>query len=210
MSYLYNTEPDAFEKQLITPNLILRPYQDGDESDFMRLLQENTAYLAPAFSGRLARVRALDDARTQVQQLGTDWNNRRSFDFGVWLKSDNSYIGDIALKNLDRSVPKAELGLYFTAWPATKDLAQEALEAVLHFAFQALEMNKVYLRCTAANESFGRLAERCGFQKEGILRCDYRGADSEELLDLSYYGFTFQDFEEMQAQQQEQNTSAIA
>lgn len=209
MSYLYNTTSEAFDEQLETQHLLLRPYQEGDEQDFMRLLQENMTYLNPAFSGRLTRVRALDDARSQVQQLRTDWENRRTFDFGVWQKEDNHYIGDIALKNLDRSIPKAELGLYFAAWPATRQLAQEALEEVIQFAFNSLGMNKVYLRCTEANDSYGSLAESCGFVKEGILRCDYRGTDSDELLDLTYYGITRHDLEKTQ-QQEEVNSTAIA
>ncbi|WP_299755580.1 GNAT family protein [uncultured Pontibacter sp.] len=208
MSYLYNTLSDALDEQLETRHLLLRPYQEGDENDFMRLLQENLVHLNPAFSGRLARVRALDDARSQVQQLRTDWENRRTFDFGVWQKADNQYIGDIALKNLDRSIPKAELGLYFAAWPATRQLAQEALEEVLGFAFGPLGMNKVYLRCTTANESYGSLALSCGFLKEGTLRSDYRGADSNKLLDLSYYGITRQDYEEV-LQQQEANSTVV-
>lgn len=209
MSYLYNTLPDALDEQLETQNLTLRPYQEGDEDDFMRLLQENLTYLDPAFPGRLARVRVLDDARLQVRQLRSEWENRRTFDLGVWQKADNSYIGDIALKNLDRSVPKAEVGLYFTAWPATRQLAQEALEEVMQFAFSTLGMNKLYLRCTSANESYGILAENCGFQKEGVLRSDYRGTDTADLIDLSYYGLTRTDFEALQ-QQHEQNSTAVA
>lgn len=209
MSYLYNTTSEAFDEQLETRHLHLRPYQEGDEQDFMRLLQENLGHLSPAFSGRMARVRVLDDARMQVQQLRTDWENRRTFDFGVWQKEDNHYIGDIALKNLDRSIPKAELGLYFTAWPATRQQAQEALEEVIRFAFGPLGLNKVYLRCTNANESYGSLAESCGFVKEGVMRCDYRGADSDELLDLSYYGITRQDLEEKQ-QQEKASSTALA
>ncbi|GAB3536128.1 GNAT family N-acetyltransferase [Pontibacter brevis] len=210
MSFLYNTLPDSYEEQLDTEHLTLRPYEEGDESDFMRLLQENTAYLNPAFAGRLARVRVLEDARTQVRQLRTEWDNRRTFDFGVWQKEDNAYIGNIALKNLDRTIPKAELGLYFTEWPNSKQLAQEALEAILQFAFEALKLNKVYMRCTSANESYGALAEKNGFVKEGVLRNDYRGADSDELLDLSYYGLTREDFEARQQEQEQANAAALA
>lgn len=210
MNFLYNTMPDSYEEQLDTEHLTLRPYQEGDENDFMRLLQESTAYLNPAFAGRLARVRVLEDARTQVRQLRTEWDNRRTFDFGVWQKEGNSYIGNIALKNLDRTIPKAELGLYFTEWPNNKQLAQEALQAVLQFAFDSLKMNKVYMRCTNANESYGALAERNGFLKEGVLRNDYRGADSDELLDLSYYGLTREDYEATQQEQEQANAAAMA
>ncbi|WP_299825577.1 GNAT family protein [uncultured Pontibacter sp.] len=210
MSILHETLPESFENKLETKHLLLRPYQEGDENDFMRLLQENSSILNPAFGGRLARVRALDDARIQVKQLRTEWENRKVFDFGVWLKEEHEYIGDIALKNLDHRVPKAELGLYFTSWPDTRELALEALQAILTFAFDTLALNKVYLRCTASNLYFGELAEDSGFLKEGLIRSDYKGADSEELLDLSYYGMTRQDYEQRQRHASHTNSAALA
>jgi [ribosomal protein S5]-alanine N-acetyltransferase len=196
MSFLYNIRSDSFDEKLETQHLLLRPYAEGDEQDFMHLLHEHTsALLSPAFTGRLARVRALDDARVQLAQLRTDWDNRKQFDFGIWLKESNTYIGDIALKNIDRSVPKAELGLYFTDLTDMKPLAREALRAVLGFAFEDVQLNKVYMRCTQQNDICTQLAEQCGFVKEGVLRSDFRGADAEELLDLSYFGMTRDDYE---------------
>lgn len=208
MSYLYNTLSDAFEEQLETEHLVLRPYAEGDEQDFMRLIQESTTALNPAFTGRLARVRVLDDARIQVAQLRTDWDNRKQFDFGVWLKESESYIGDITLKNIDRSVPKAETALYFTNWPDTTDLAQEAFRAILHFAFEDVKLNKVYMRCTRYNAICSALAESCGFVKEGVLRHDFKGADSNELLDLIYYGMTRDDYQQTVQQLRENSTAA--
>ncbi|WP_242926750.1 GNAT family N-acetyltransferase [Pontibacter vulgaris] len=196
MSYLFNILPESFEERLETENLLLRPYQEGDESDFMRLIQENSVKLNPAFSGRLARVRALEDARIQVQQLRTDWDNRKVFDFGVWLKGQDTYIGDIALKNIDHKIPKAEIGLYFTGWPETKSHVQEALYAVLDFAFKTMQLKKVYLRLTQANAFYEEVVLTCGFIKEGVLRNEYRGVDSDELLDLGYYGITLTDYEQ--------------
>ncbi|MFD2066108.1 hypothetical protein ACFSKU_04385 [Pontibacter silvestris] len=55
MSFLYNVLPQCLDKQLYTTNLLLRPYQEGDEHDFMRLVQENTPALDPAFRGRGTR-----------------------------------------------------------------------------------------------------------------------------------------------------------
>lgn len=197
MNFLY-TPTAPYQEQLDTEHLLLRPYQEGDESDFMRLLQESTDYLTPAFVGRLSRVRVPDDARTQVLQLQTDWDSRRAFDFGVWQKTDQAYIGNIALKNLDRSIPKDELALYFGNWPQSKALAQEGLVAVLQFAFEQLQLNKVYMRCTLATEQMGELATENGFTKEGLLRSDYRQVGTNKLHDISYYGMTRPDFEKEQ------------
>lgn len=209
MNALYQTTSGTLVEQLETDNLLLRPYQDGDEEDFMRLLQENAAILNPAFVGRLARVRVLEDARIQVKQLRTAWDNRKMFDFGVWIKDSKKYIGDIALKNLDHHIPKAELGLYFTNWPDTERYAQESLQAILSFGFTTLEFNKLYLRCTVANDFIGEVAESCGFLKEGVLRSDFKGVDSDELLDLNYYGMTRKDYHAL-LQQKEEKESTLA
>lgn len=209
MSLLFNILPESLKERLETEHLILRPYQEGDENDFMRVLQENTTTMYPAFSGRIARVKALEDARIQMQQLRTDWDNRKTFDFGVWMKADNTYLGDIALKNVDHKIPKAEIGLYFTGWPETKELVQEALQTILDFAFHALQLNKVYIRCTASNKFYGELAQENGFVEEGTLRSDFRGADSEELHDLTYFGMTREDFEAQRNQQESKNSPEL-
>jgi [ribosomal protein S5]-alanine N-acetyltransferase len=208
MSFLYNILPGSFEDKLETEHLLLRPYEDGDEQDFMRLIQENSSALCPAFAARLARVRALEDARSQLAQLRTDWDNRKQFDFGVWLKESDTYIGDIMLKNIDRSIPKAEVAHYFTGWPEMNTWAPEAFRAILGFAFEDLQLNKVYMRCTQYNLACSQLAESCGFRKEGVIRSDFRGADSNELLDLNYYGMTRDDYEQA-TQLKESDTKAM-
>ena len=209
MSLLFNILPESLKERLETEHLILRPYQEGDENDFIRVLQENTDALHPAFSGRIARVKALEDARIQMQQLRTDWDNRKTFDFGVWMKADNTYLGDIALKNVDHKIPKAEIGLYFTGWPETKALVQEALQTILDFAFDSLQLNKVYIRCTSNYKVYGELAIENGFVEEGTLRSDFRGTDSQELHDLTYFGMTRDDFEAQRNQQSKNSTELV-
>lgn len=209
MSSLYSILPDSLAERLETNKLILRPYQEGDEGDFMRVLQENSDALNPAFSGRLARIKALEDVRLQMQQLRTDWDNRKTFDFGVWTKADNSYLGDIALQNLDHKIPKAEIGLYFSGWPETRELVQEALHCILEFAFDTLQLNKVYIRCTASNRFYGELAEENGFTEEGTLRSDFRGTDSNELHDLTYFGMTRPDYDALRRQHKSENPATL-
>ena len=80
---------------------------------------------------------------------------------------------------------------------------------MLQFAFDSLKMNKVYMRCTTANESYGALAADSGFLKEGVLRNDYRVSDSDELLDLNYYGLTRGDFEATQQEQEQVDAATM-
>jgi RimJ/RimL family protein N-acetyltransferase len=209
MNFLYTTSQSSFEERLETPHLLLRPYEEGDEQEFLQLVHENTKALNPAFSARVVSIRVLEDARIQLAQLRTDWDNRKQFDFGVWQKENNTYIGNITLKNIERNVPKAEVALYFTHWPDTMVLAQEALTAVIGFAFKSLKLNRIYIRCTQVNMCYAALAESCGFVKEGVLRSDFRGVDSEELLDLSYYGMIREDYEQATQQLKESSSEEV-
>ena len=46
---------------------------------------------------------------------------------------------------------------------------------------------KLFLRTSPANTDACLLAEKCGFEIEGLLRKDYK-TTSGELVDLRYYG----------------------
>ena len=53
--------------------------------------------------------------------------------------------------------------------------------------FRELQFNKLFLRTHPTNTACRMLAERCGFEQEGLIRKDYKTTHGE-LVDLIYYG----------------------
>ena len=52
----------------------------------------------------------------------------------------------------------------------------EAVGALADMALGLLGMERLEIRCDSRNDRSGRVAERCGFQLEGVLRRDSRDA----------------------------------
>jgi RimJ/RimL family protein N-acetyltransferase len=96
-------------------------------------------------------------------------------------------IGFFDVKNIDWSIPKAELGCYIDEGFAAKGLTSELSQVFCHFCFEEYGFEKLFLRTHHTNIAAKRLAEKCGFTLEGTLRWDYR-TTAGELIDLLYYG----------------------
>lgn len=183
----------SVETELITNRLRLRPYQEHDTAAFFSLIQENKTRLAPSFPSRVRVTNRYEEALRLIKRFRVDWQLGQVYAFGIWHKEQNTYIGDISLKNFDHSVPKAEIGYYLAALSEGNGYGTEALRAVTTFAFEKLEVNKLYIRCALQNKRSYELAERCGYQREGLIRHDFRD-HTRQLIDVYYYGITRSDY----------------
>jgi [ribosomal protein S5]-alanine N-acetyltransferase len=181
------------ETILTSADLLLRPYREEDTAAFYQLIQENKARLAPAFPGRIRLTKNLEECRRLLLQFKSDWLLGQVYAFGIWEKASNAYIGEISLKNFDRSVPKAEIGYYLDLQAEGKGYGTQMLRALVRFAFEALNLNKVFLRSAIDNSRSYSLAERCGFRREGLMLQDFRDYQ-HNLIDIYYYGLTRQDY----------------
>jgi diamine N-acetyltransferase len=81
-------------------------------------------------------------------------------------------IGMIALLNIDNRSQKAEMGRVLLADCdyRGKGLGVEMIELLLAFAFQHLNMRRVYCEVFADNAAARHVYQKVGFEVEGILR----------------------------------------
>ncbi|RDC64031.1 GNAT family N-acetyltransferase [Adhaeribacter pallidiroseus] len=181
--------------ELRTERLLLRRYAASDAYDFLQLLLKNQARLSLAFPGRVAMTQKSENAEYFIRQMRADWQSKKVYEFGIWLQDREQYIGDIALKNIEKRVPKGEIGYYLDAAAEGQGLAGEALRAVINFGFDNLALNKLFIKMPIQNQRSYHLAERCGFTREGLLRQDFRSDEKTGLVDVYYYGMTRTDYE---------------
>lgn len=182
--------------ELRTNRLLLRRYQETDAPAFLTLLQENKDRFSLAFPGRVAMNQKLVNAEYFIRQMMADWQLKKVFEFGIWHQETTQYIGDIALKNFEKRVPKAEVGYYLDGASEGQGLAAEALRAVTAFGFDTIGINKIFIKMPVQNYRSYQLAERCGFIREGLLRQDFRSDEKTGLVDVYYYGMTRNDYQQ--------------
>jgi RimJ/RimL family protein N-acetyltransferase len=86
-------------------------------------------------------------------------------------KSDGAFVGFVYLNNIDWFARNAEFGILIGERRRHgKGLARDALELVVGYAFETLNLHKIYLRAVAFNKRALRLYRAFGFAEEGIQR----------------------------------------
>jgi RimJ/RimL family protein N-acetyltransferase len=100
---------------------------------------------------------------------GTDERNKH---FVIETK-EGVYLGGIGLHNINWNDRNAEVGIVIGKkeyW--NKGYGTDAMMTILDFAFNRMNLYRVYLRVYDFNQRGVRSYEKCGFKKEGVLRED--------------------------------------
>ncbi len=94
-----------------------------------------------------------------------------SYELGVTLSENDEVIGMIGLKNIDRGNKlSAEIGYWLGKKYWRQGMISEAANLILDFAFNDINLNKVFAKVMEPNEASVKLLEKLGFKKEGLLR----------------------------------------
>jgi len=183
----------AIPHQIETPRLLMRTYQLPDASVLTEIFRKERDRLRDDFPSRASLVTEAE-VETFFFYTMRQWRARTAVYFSLWTKVSPTYVGEVGIKEIVWTIPKADLSYFLTKEAEGKGLATEAVRALVHLAFDALHIHKLQIRCAVENVRSQRVAERCGFLREGVLRSDAVRADGKTLVDLVYYGMTHQDF----------------
>lgn len=98
-------------------------------------------------------------------------------------KTSLKYLGQCNLMMIDHGARKAEMAIVMSPEHHGKGCAREAIALLLSFAFDQLNLNRVFLKVDEENTRAIRLYEYCGFRHEGRLRQEvYRDGGYHDLL----------------------------
>lgn len=86
-------------------------------------------------------------------------------------RSDQTLIGAITLDNIRRGPAQAGTLGYWTGAPfARQGFMREAIEAVVHQAFNRLDLSRIEAACLPENAASRGLLEKSGFKYEGVAQ----------------------------------------
>ena len=167
-------------------NLTLRPLNSEDTARFFDLLDRNRAHLTDYFPQTIATVINLQACTDYIHKKMEEEAEKDCYCF-VLEDESGGLQGYITIKNIDWTVPKCELAYFIDKDHKGRGIMSNALSAVVAHCFNDLQMNKVYLITALDNHPSRKLAEKTGFEVEGILRNNFK-LSSGALVDMAYYG----------------------
>jgi ribosomal-protein-serine acetyltransferase len=182
--------------ELETQRTILKKYNAKDGEIFFAFVGKNKDRMLNSFPIILSSIHDEFSVNYFIKRKIEEWDERSAFNFAIWHKENGNYIGHISIKNIDWMIPRGELAYIISEEYEGKGIMSEAVKTLIRFGFSELLLSKLFLRILTDNEKSIRLAEKCGFSKEGLLRKDHR-TFMGELVDLYYYGLTKEDYQKI-------------
>lgn len=168
--------PDEFE----TERLLVRTPRSGDGAAVFEAVVETLAELRtwPA-SLPWALGEPSVEASEEFCRCGQEaFLARRDLPMLMFLKAGNVYVGGTGLHRIDWNVPKFEIGYWCRRRFQGQGFTSEAIGGLVHFAQTHLGARRLETLPDAENLASRRVAERCGFTLEGILRNERRAPES--------------------------------
>src|SRR5204862_7847414 len=90
--------------------------------------------------------------------------------YGLVTNKENEFVGTAGLRDIDSEHGQAEMGFWIAVDCWGRGYATEAAQALLEFGFGILQLNRIYAHHMLRNPASGRVLEKVGMKKEGILR----------------------------------------
>jgi RimJ/RimL family protein N-acetyltransferase len=149
---------------LETPRLILRRFRDSDLASFMAYRNdlEVARYQSWESISRPEAAKFIAQQGRHRPGVPGKW-----FQFAAELKAGGELAGDCALLVI-RTTPRiGEIGYTFARAYQHSGLATEAARAVIDFAFDVLELNRVIATTDCRNVPSVALMERLGMKRAG-------------------------------------------
>ena len=179
----------------LTDRLIIREYIRSDLDDFLEVVRQpeiyDTTYGIPK---EYPKRRAKEWFRFIKNNMRT----MQSFEFGMFLKNDERYIGNIGLINISSNHNHADISYYIDTNFRNSGFTTEAALEMLHLGFDIFGFEKISGLCMSVNLPSRKVKEKIGMKYEGTLRNDlykdgiYYDIDHLSILRNEYYSMNNQ------------------
>jgi RimJ/RimL family protein N-acetyltransferase len=98
---------------------------------------------------------------------------RQNMPMGIWSPAGD-FLGGSGFHTPGWNVPRAEIGYFLLPHARGKGTAAESVRLLVHYAFEQMQVNRVFGTCDAGNDSSANVMRRAGLREEGVLASDAR------------------------------------
>ncbi len=153
---------------LTNDNIILRPYEFGDELVLHRAVQESLTELSPWMSWA-SEAYTVEVANSFITVTRAHWSSGASYGFAIVDAHSGEFLGGCGLSHLHPIYHFCNLGYWVRSSKHGKGIAGQAALMVARFAFEKVKLIRTEIVISAGNLPSKRVAEKIGAHYEGVL-----------------------------------------
>ena len=157
--------------RLETERMTLRPPIHSDFREWSALRHESRDFLTPWEPTWNADHLTRKSFTNRVYWANRSIANQSDIPLFLTRRSDNALLGAITLSNIRRGPAQAGTTGYWIGQPyARAGYMREAIAAVVHYAFETLDLSRMEAGCLKENAPSRQLLEKCGYKYEGVAQ----------------------------------------
>ncbi len=170
-------------QRLETDRLVLRRYVRADAAAMYKNWAsdvEVTKYLMwPTHTSQ-------EISQSIIEEWISQYSNENYYHWAIILKDNGDEpIGDIAVVNIKENISMAHIGYCIGRVWWHKGITSEALNAVMDFLFDIVDVNRIESRYDPRNPGSGKVMIKCGMKYEGTMRSS--DWNNQGTCDACYY-----------------------
>lgn len=135
-----------------------------DAAAFLDLVERNRESFE-RWLGWAFQVRDLDGALAYIERYTKRWEHHASLLTHVWV--DGALMGMAVYRVIDHDNHYAEIGYALDASVRGRGVATKVTRALMDYAYDVLDMNRIIITCATGNVESCAIPERLGFRREG-------------------------------------------
>ncbi|PLR76385.1 GNAT family N-acetyltransferase [Bacillus sp. V3-13] len=175
-----------FPDRIETERLYLRPCLPGDGRAVHESIQSSREQLKKWLPFAV-NPQTEDETEEEVRRSYARFILREDIRLHIYRREDDRFIGSTGLHRINWEAGRLEIGYWCDSRHAKNGYMTEAASALVAFAFDHLQANRIEICCDSLNIDSRKIPERLGFTLEAILEKDELSTDGKQLRDTCIY-----------------------
>lgn len=166
---------------LETPRLVLRRIAMRDAKDIFAYSRDKEVARHVLWSAQEDISEAKEYCKFMLRRYRAD----EPSSWGIVHKETGRLVGTIGYMDYSADNGSVELGYSLARWLWNSGYMTEALSRVIDYTFDAMDVNRIEAQHELDNPASGRVMEKCGMTREGVLR--QRLYNKGQYVDVALY-----------------------
>lgn len=151
----------------LSPNAYLKFLKLKDAKELFELVDENRDYLCNFLQWpRISKT--VDDSIYFINQTIKSRKEKDINVYGIFFKDE--LAGIVGYNDFDRQNKRAPIGYWIGSKFQGKGLVTMSVKSLVEYGFNEMDLNRIEICCAVDNIPSQKVAERLGFEFEGIAK----------------------------------------